>query len=294
VLYFLSAIVWDARFISALARTRGVGMWSDGIFRLAAELDRKRPTNPVKITAWGLQHGLFVLTDERVPLQELFWGAKPQLTGVGTSWRQEIAQGGIFVIPGNGNRQGLDGLDSTDAFLASLAEARPSVQVTSVLQADGETYAQIFEIAPATGAQTQSPPASEMHTTIGAADTDFEQRTSGFFALEEGRWRWARGEFRAQLDAPDGYGGTPHVVLHFSVPNTPPISRDSVTVRAWVNGTALPSRMFGAGTQVYNVPVTSLEPRNNDVRFVVTPPLSSPGDLRELGVVVTEIALALR
>src|SRR5579864_30982 len=116
VVYLGSVVYWQFGTIRGLHRTRGVGPWSDAIYRLARELPQKYPTQEIKILDWGLESNLYVLTDARLHTREIY---SDEAHG---PWPGEIRRGGVFLLNGPDNRQFPA---ACEAFLKALAETRP-------------------------------------------------------------------------------------------------------------------------------------------------------------------------
>ncbi len=64
----------DAAYLARLRHTGGVGLWSDAVFALARDLDRRGLARPVALQ-WGLSDNVYVLTGGRVEPREPWpWG----------------------------------------------------------------------------------------------------------------------------------------------------------------------------------------------------------------------------
>ncbi|MBV8817143.1 MAG: glycosyltransferase family 39 protein, partial [Acidobacteriaceae bacterium] len=57
-----SFVYWDVASMRGLARTGGVGMWSDSIYDVADYLQSKYASTPIQVLDWGLGLNLFVLS----------------------------------------------------------------------------------------------------------------------------------------------------------------------------------------------------------------------------------------
>jgi hypothetical protein len=92
--YVGCAAYWQFETIRGLHLTRGVGAWSDGVFRLARELPQKYGAQEIKILDWGLQNNLYVLTDSRLRTREIYDDSAHG------PWLDEIRRGGVFLMNG--------------------------------------------------------------------------------------------------------------------------------------------------------------------------------------------------
>jgi hypothetical protein len=152
IAYFGSAIFWQVAAIRGLWTTGGIGQWSDAIFVLSEYVQQKYPDREIKILDWGLQNNLYVLSDGRIRLREIYGS---ESDGQSSRWIEEIRRGGVFLMNGAGNRQFAA---ASNAFLEALAITRPITKRFTVTQAGGDSYAEIIEIASQT-----TPPAVFSH-----------------------------------------------------------------------------------------------------------------------------------
>ena len=90
---------WYARIEGGLSRTGGQGVFSSALNSLADHLSA-HPVRPetLKILNWGFQNNLYVLTSGTVHGTELFAGATKERSPSGKSWREEIEDGGTFLL----------------------------------------------------------------------------------------------------------------------------------------------------------------------------------------------------
>ncbi len=117
------------------------------------------------------------------------------------------------------------------------------------------------------------------------------QLLSGFYDIEGGRSRWTARDFSVLLKAAPGAG----LVLKLYVPDVQIKNLGPITMSAKISGHVLPSEMFSkSGEYIYSAPaadamgsgllVVNFHLDKSSVGF--------NGDARDLGVIVTEVALA--
>jgi|HubBroStandDraft_1064217.scaffolds.fasta_scaffold00862_11 hypothetical protein len=121
-----------------------------------------------------------------------------------------------------------------------------------------------------------------------------KQLVSGFYGIEQNAWRWTAGRFSVLLRPPRMAAASGAVLqLKFAVPDGVLAKMKSVSLSAYVNGTALtPETYTQAGQFIYSrdVPSSLLAGDVARVDFSLdktVPP--SAADRRELGVVVSLI-----
>lgn len=95
--YVLTSLVWISMTVEALRRNRGIDYWSDAIYGVAAEVESRRMGRAVKVADWGPGFNLRVLLGGRVETIELFWHQSPVRTDRGTTWDEEVKEGGLFI-----------------------------------------------------------------------------------------------------------------------------------------------------------------------------------------------------
>jgi len=121
-----------------------------------------------------------------------------------------------------------------------------------------------------------------------------KQLANGFYAIEDGAWRWTQGKFRVVLAAPlqaPVKGAT--LVAKITIP--PPLIEKltDVTFNTMVNGQRLKTVSYtraGSVTLRLDVPPKAFEKDPAVVEFIldkVLPPRA--GDQRELGVIASSI-----
>ncbi len=120
------------------------------------------------------------------------------------------------------------------------------------------------------------------------------QLVSGFYGVEQNSWRWTAGRFSVLLRPPRSAAAAGAVLqLKFTIPDVAIAKMKSVSLSAYLNGTALPPETYSqAGQFVYSrdVPANLLTGDVARVDFSLDKTIpASPADHRELGVVVSMI-----
>jgi hypothetical protein len=75
LLFVISQLYADVRYLQSLKRTGGVGIWSDAIYRLA-EYTHDHPDKYYALMDWGFSNQLLVLTQGRIKKEESFVSIK--------------------------------------------------------------------------------------------------------------------------------------------------------------------------------------------------------------------------
>jgi hypothetical protein len=121
------------------------------------------------------------------------------------------------------------------------------------------------------------------------------QLVSGFYAVENGSWRWTSGRFSALLRTPPGAAQNGAVLtLAFTVPDIVAKKLGSVTLRASINGMALkPETYTAAGAYEFSadVPAALLTGDSVKVDFALDRSLPPDVDKRELGIIASSVGL---
>jgi hypothetical protein len=122
------------------------------------------------------------------------------------------------------------------------------------------------------------------------------QLLGGFYAIESNSWRWTAKDFTVSLRPPAGsaaQGAT--LILALSIPQATIDRLKSVTLSAFVNGTALaPETYAREGQYEYKRDVLPTLLRGRAVRVEFHLDKSMPpagGDARELGIVARSVGL---
>jgi hypothetical protein len=125
------------------------------------------------------------------------------------------------------------------------------------------------------------------------------QLGKGFYAVEDGAWRWTQGKFAVLLRPPlqaETRGAT--LVMKATIPPAVIDKLKDVTLTTLVNGTRLKTVQYdksGAVVIRLDVPPQAFQGDNATAEFVldkVLPPRSD--DRRELGLIVTSIGFERR
>ena len=125
------------------------------------------------------------------------------------------------------------------------------------------------------------------------------QLVSGFHDVEGRAWRWTARAFAVDLRPPDRAAQVGAVLeFHFSIPKTSMDKLGSMTLKAAIGGTALPSETYtnpGDYTYRRDVSPTLLAGDSVRVDFDLDKAVP-PGDVdkRELGVVAASVALVAK
>jgi hypothetical protein len=152
-----------------------------------------------------------------------------------------------------------------------------------------------------TACQRPKPAPSVIEEAPGLAQTvamgnleHAKQLGKGFYAVEDGAWRWTQGKFALQLRPPlqaEARGAT--LVVKGTIPPAVIEKLKDVTVSTVVNGVRLKTTNFaraGAMTLRLDVPANAFRGETAAVEFIldkVLPP--RPDDQRELGLIVSSI-----
>ena len=136
-------------------------------------------------------------------------------------------------------------------------------------------------------------------SSIRMSDTKLAgQLTHGFYFVEGDGWRWTARNFSVALKPPGAASGGATLVVRLFVPPVQIEAVGPLTLYAGIDGHALKPETYAAsGTFEYtrDIPVELLDTNIVPVDFCLdksTPP--TPQDGRELGVVVTAVALMRR
>ncbi len=272
--YFISAGTCQIAAVRGLARTGGLGVWSDAIYPLADYLRTKYKTQEIQILDWGLQNNLHLLTGGALRTIEIYGGATSEESGQRRLWKDVIRKGGVFLVTAEGNRQFPV---APTAFLRAVAEYHPTMRTYSALQRNHAGYADVLEIDP--GTTRERAPA----------------KLSGFYPSEEGGWQWSARNFAITLDAPD-----PPLLSRLTVqlylPDTMIRKLGPITLKGQVNRNSFEAQTYTApGEQVFTreIPASWMRPGENRFEFRLNkwlPP--STADPRELGIIVSRASLA--
>ncbi len=288
VVYLCCVFQWQAAAITGLKRTGGVGVWSDGLIPLAEHLEANYSTQDIKILDWGLLNNLYVVTDGRLHLRDIYGMATPERSGLNRSWLDELNSGGVFVLFAARRQMP----EATESFLKALADDSPVTHRWSAKTRDGAPYADVIEVDPNTAHA-----GSRAH--ISTADPSAADRLEGFHQIESG-WRWSERKFAITLDAPTLEGAkAARVSVDVYIPDALIQQLGSVTLSARAGNQSLAPetwRTAGNYTYIREVSPHGLHTGANRIEFSLEksiPPRE--GDKRELGIIVQAASLeALR
>jgi hypothetical protein len=142
--------------------------------------------------------------------------------------------------------------------------------------------------------------AGEIASTISASDPNVAGHfTSGFYDTEAGAWRWTNKEFAVTLNPP------PHaserganLVMHLVIP-APVIEHSQfVELSSSIGGLKLAPQVFakeGNYTYTRDVPADKLQGPEVRIDFAVDHAFqAAPPDIRQLGIIVTEVGLVAK
>jgi hypothetical protein len=272
--YISSAFYWEVQTIEGLHRTRGVGPWSDAIYTLARELPQKYPTQELKILDWGLENNLYVLTDARLHTREIYSDEAHR------PWIDEIRRGGVFLLNGPENRQFPA---ASEAFLKTLAEARPAIERVTYPQHSGVAFAEVIDIQPDTIGQGSSQDSAQKSIA--------PEKLDGLHPPETGGWRWTKRQFAVTF----GGSGAARLILQVYVPDASIQKLGQLTLTARLGDHNLAPQTFhqpGQYSFERDIPAGWMKSSGNRFDFSLDkaiPP--SAADVRELGIIVASVAL---
>jgi hypothetical protein len=152
--YAAMTLSWDVRTAIGMRQTGGVAMWSDGVFAVAKAIETRYRGRTISILDWGLTNNLYVLTSGGFRPRELYWNSSAERTGQGSSWAEEVARGGIYVLngPANGFKRA-----AGDAFRRAVEHSGLRFARTEFRQRDGQIYAELYEVTPGPRAAVGAP-----------------------------------------------------------------------------------------------------------------------------------------
>jgi 4-amino-4-deoxy-L-arabinose transferase-like glycosyltransferase len=294
VIYTASAVYWQVAAVRGLRNSGGVGVWSDAGLQLARYLDLHFQGRDVKLIDWGLEYNMYVLTDGRLNLREIYAPASEDVSFQGKPWTDEIREGGVFVLNGPENR----GFPKPSAgFLRALSMTRPAMRTYNVAQRNGRTYAEVFEIQQ-NSVRGPAPAGEEQDSRIAMDNVRLDSQLTGFYPPENGGFRWTKREFSARLGFPLRDPNGARLVVRLYVPDNIIQKLGPVTLRARVNGRALsPETWSQSGHYVYlrDLAADLIESGQIQADFVLDKSLPPNGsDQRELGIIVAEISVEPR
>jgi hypothetical protein len=145
--------------------------------------------------------------------------------------------------------------------------------------------------------RVSEPRTEHLSSSIDIADpSTAAQLITGFYGMESNAWRWTAESFSVALRPPDGAdldGG--RLTLHLFIPDLQIRDLGSMTLRAEINGHALPAETFThAGDVVYarDARPEELRPALTIVKFTFDKVRAPSGqDDRELGAIVKAVLI---
>ncbi|HLG97262.1 MAG TPA: hypothetical protein VKX49_13205 [Bryobacteraceae bacterium] len=169
-------------------------------------------------------------------------------------------------------------------------------------QFEGKTFWQTATFESESFDLYRSDPSAAQHATshLSMADTsNAAQLLTGFYAVEAQAWRWAAKNFSVLLRSPSGsVANGAQLTMRMYLPPVQLQTLGPITLSANLNGYQLPARTFTApGGYVYSADIPAKLLRNPLVtaNFSLDKAVANmKTDPRELGTVVTEIALEPR
>jgi hypothetical protein len=141
--------------------------------------------------------------------------------------------------------------------------------------------------------------AQRLTSTVRMNDTKASsQLLNGFYAIEDGAWRWTAGSFSIKLEAPSGAAQRGAILaFNFTIPDVVIQQLKQITLTAAVNGVPLKSAEYdAAGVETFtaDLPASMLPADAVRVDFSVDKVLAPGVDKRALGVIANSISLIAR
>jgi hypothetical protein len=140
----------------------------------------------------------------------------------------------------------------------------------------------------------------EVASAIFAGDPDFAGHfTEGFYGIEANAWRWTDKDFAVTLNPPlhSAERGA-RLVMHVVVPEPAIQHSQSLELSCSVQGLKLDPQVFSkAGPYTYerDVPPDKLQGSEVRIEFAVDHTLPpAPPDIRQLGIIVSEVGLVAK
>lgn len=113
-----------------------------------------------------------------------------------------------------------------------------------------------------------------------------EQILNGVYGLEENRYRWTGAKASFLLKSP---GAAALAIVHLYIPDAAPARVISV----WIDGRVFGSQTYGGpGSYTLTSRRTRITGDSATLTIAVDKTFSAPGDQRQLGIILTEVALA--
>jgi hypothetical protein len=150
-----------------------------------------------------------------------------------------------------------------------------------------------------TATASAQPPPPPLTSTLALGDAAFAgQLVKGFYAIENGSWRWTAAEFSVRLAVPPGAREKGAVLrLKFTVPNPVIEQHPSFTLTAKIADARTTKTYSKPGDYVFEskVPETALSGEAIVADFRIDKPFTPGGsDIRILGVAAVSIELSVK
>lgn len=288
VVYGGSAMYWQILAVQGLAQTGGVGMWSDGVYRLADGLARNYSGRPITTPDWGLSYNVYVLSDTKVHMSE--WHEPWEgAADVERFWANAVAAGGVFVLNAPDHRFFPE---ASRAFLKALDQSRLPFHKFTLTQRDGGEYVEVFDVG---STKPEHVTRDGLSSAISVIDESSAPQLQGFYAIEEGKWRWTQPRFSITLGRPDlSWSLTARLSVQMHVPEIVVQRLGAFTLSVRLNQHALAPETISRPGEVSfarAIPVEWLADANT-FQFSLNKSLPpSASDPRELGIIVTRASL---
>jgi hypothetical protein len=282
--YFSAAVYWQISAVEGLARTGGVGMWSDGIYRLTSALSRNYADRHIVTPDWGFGYSAYVLTGSKLRMSERYTENPVDIAEVQRVWSETDWHDGVFVLNAPDHRFFPV---FSDAFLKALEASHVPYRKFTVATRDGGEFAEVFEtgVAPRIG---------KISSSVSSGDERNAGQLQGLYAIESG-WRWTQREFSITLAKPDVvWNPVARLSLRIYVPEVVIQRLGEITLSASLDQHAFPPQTLARSGDVNftrDVPVDWLG-ETNIFHFSLSKALPpSASDQRELGIILKTASL---
>ncbi len=287
LLYLSAGLYWQISALQGLRTSGGIGPWSDGLYELTNRLTADHTGQEVKILDWGLQSSVYVLSNARVKTREMYSDATVETTSTGRLWKDEIRDGGIYVLFSPKFRQIPA---ASNGFRQAVKETRPEMQVRIIPQRNGEPLAEIIEIKP--NSFGSAPPSTSACNPIVASDLKCVGQLQGMHQIEQGGWRWTKQVFSLTfaVDAPN----ESTLVLRINVPEALIQSAGSVQMTIRLGEHVLKAEAFskpGDYTITRPIETSWIQRGVNQFDVSLDKHITTPSDTRELGIIFVSAEL---
>jgi hypothetical protein len=173
--------------------------------------------------------------------------------------------------------------EASEAFLKTLAEARPVVERVTFPQHNGVAFAEVIDIQPDSLGLGRGQESAQKSIA--------PEKLDGFYPPEPGGWRWTKRQFTVTFVG----SGPARLILQIYVPDASIQKLGQVTLTARLGDHNLGPQTFRqAGQFTYERDVAAgwMKPGGNRFDFALDKALSpSAADARELGIIVASAGL---